>query len=115
MLCRPLLIFGKGAAYAKADAALQSFVETTGIPFLGSAMGRGCVPDSHMHCVAAARSLALAQADVAVVVGARCALKAKTNTSDSAHGLSPWSVISTTAQAAVSITHATLGVDAAAR
>ena len=69
--CRPLLIFGKGAAYAQADAALLSLVESTGIPFLGSAMGRGCVPDSHPSCVAAARSLALAQADVAVIVGAR--------------------------------------------
>ena len=70
---RPLLIFGKGAAYSKADAALQSFVEATGIPFLGTAMGRGCVPDSHPNCVAAARSLALAQADVALIVGARWA------------------------------------------
>ena len=68
---RPLLIFGKGAAYARADAALVSFVEASGVPFLGSAMGRGCVPDSHPACVAAARSLALAQADVAVIVGAR--------------------------------------------
>ena len=68
---RPLLVFGKGAAYGRADAALQGFVDTSGVPFLGSAMGRGCVPDSHFACVAAARSLALAQADVAVVVGAR--------------------------------------------
>ena len=70
---RPLLVIGKGAAYAQADGVLRSFVEATGLPFLGTAMGRGVVPDSHAACVQSARSLALSQADVAIVVGARCA------------------------------------------
>ena len=71
--CRPLLIVGKGAAYAQADAALTALADATGIPFLSTAMGRGVVPDSHASCVQAARSLALARADVAVIVGARYA------------------------------------------
>ena len=62
---------GKGAAYAKADQELRGFVEVSRLPFLGTAMGRGVVPDSHDACVQPARSHALAQADVAIVVGAR--------------------------------------------
>ena len=70
-LRRPLLVVGKGAAHAQSDEALRSFVEASGLPFLGTAMGRGVVPDSHSACVQPARSLALSQADVAIVVGAR--------------------------------------------
>ncbi|KAK9828489.1 hypothetical protein WJX72_000277 [[Myrmecia] bisecta] len=68
---RPLLVIGKGAAYAQADAHLRQLVDTAGLPFLATAMGRGVVPDSHPLNVNAARSLALAQADVALVFGAR--------------------------------------------
>ena len=64
-------MIGKGAAYAQADKVLTAFAESSGIPFLSTAMGRGVVPDSHAGCVQAARSLALAKADVAVIVGAR--------------------------------------------
>ena len=66
-------MIGKGAAYAQADAALTGLVDAAGIPFLATAMGRGVVPDSHPANVNAARSLALAKADVAIVFGARCA------------------------------------------
>ena len=65
---------GKGAAYAQADAPLRALVDSAGLPFLATAMGRGVVPDSHSNSVQAARSAALAKADVALVVGARCAL-----------------------------------------
>lgn len=41
------------------------------LPFLATSMGRGVVPDDSPLCVNAARSMALAQADVALVVGAR--------------------------------------------
>jgi oxalyl-CoA decarboxylase len=68
---RPLVVFGKGAAYAQADAVIAKFVEDTGIPFLPMSMAKGLLPDSHPQCVAAARSLALGRADVIVLVGAR--------------------------------------------
>ena len=42
-----------------------------GLPTLGTAMGRGLIPDTHPLAVHAARALALQQADVAVIVGAR--------------------------------------------
>jgi thiamine pyrophosphate-dependent acetolactate synthase large subunit-like protein len=68
---RPLLVVGKGAAYAQAEGPLRQLVEAAGLPFLATAMGRGVVPDDRPLCVNAARSMALSQADVAVVVGAR--------------------------------------------
>jgi oxalyl-CoA decarboxylase len=68
---RPLLVFGKGAAYAQCDNVIRQFVEHTGIPFLPMSMAKGLLPDTHPQCFAAARSLALARADVVVLVGAR--------------------------------------------
>uniref|UniRef100_J3L0B3 2-hydroxyacyl-CoA lyase n=2 Tax=Oryza brachyantha TaxID=4533 RepID=J3L0B3_ORYBR len=68
---RPLVVFGKGAAYARAEDAIRKLVDTTGIPFLPTPMGKGVVPDTHPLSATAARSLAIGQCDVALVVGAR--------------------------------------------
>src|SRR5947209_5997836 len=68
---RPLIILGKGAAYAQADQEIRGFVESTGIPFLPMSMAKGLLPDSHPQSAAAARSLVLGQADVVVLIGAR--------------------------------------------
>jgi len=68
---RPLILLGKGAAYAQADADIRSFIETTGIPFLPMSMAKGLLPDNHPQCAAAARSLVLGQADVVMLIGAR--------------------------------------------
>ncbi|MBV8260412.1 MAG: oxalyl-CoA decarboxylase [Paraburkholderia sp.] len=68
---RPLVILGKGAAYAQVDATLREFIERTGVPFLPMSMAKGLLPDDHPQSAATARSLALAQADVVVLIGAR--------------------------------------------
>ena len=68
---RPLVILGKGAAYAQADEEIRSFIESTGIPFLPMSMAKGLLPDDHAQSVAAARSYAIGHADVAMLVGAR--------------------------------------------
>ncbi len=68
---RPLIVLGKGAAYARADDAIRRFVESTGIPYLPMSMAKGLLPDDHPQSVAAARSLAMRQADVVMLVGAR--------------------------------------------
>lgn len=68
---RPLIVLGKGAAYAQADTAIREFVEATGIPFLPMSMAKGLLPDSHPQSAAAARSLAIARADAVLLVGAR--------------------------------------------
>jgi oxalyl-CoA decarboxylase len=68
---RPLIILGKGAAYSQADADVRTFIEQTGIPFLPLSMAKGLLPDDHPQSVAAARSFALAHADVVMLIGAR--------------------------------------------
>lgn len=68
---RPLIVFGKGAAYARAEGELTKLVEATGIPFLPTPMGKGLLPDTHELAATAARSLAIGKCDVALVVGAR--------------------------------------------
>jgi len=68
---RPLIILGKGAAYAQADADIRALVEKTGIPYLPMAMAKGLVPDTHDLSAAAARSYVLPEADVVMLIGAR--------------------------------------------
>lgn len=68
---RPLIVFGKGAAFSRAEGALKNLVESTGIPFLATPMAKGILPDAHPLSASAARSLAIGEADVALVVGAR--------------------------------------------
>src|SRR5213078_264409 len=68
---RPLVIVGKGAAYAQADDAIRQFVEKSGAPFLPMSIGKGLLPDTHPQCAGAARSPVLAQSDVVMLIGAR--------------------------------------------
>jgi oxalyl-CoA decarboxylase len=68
---RPLAILGKGAAYARADAEIRSFIEATEIPFLPMSMAKGLLPDDHPQSAAAARSYAIGNADVVLLAGAR--------------------------------------------
>jgi oxalyl-CoA decarboxylase len=68
---RPLILLGKGAAYAQADADIRAFVEKTGIPYLPMSMAKGLLPDTHAQSASAARSFVLAEADVVVLIGAR--------------------------------------------
>ena len=67
----PLVIFGKGAAYARIEDDARRFLETTGIPFLPMSMAKGLLPDDHPQSAAAARSKVLAEADVVLLAGAR--------------------------------------------
>jgi oxalyl-CoA decarboxylase len=68
---RPLIILGKGAAYAQADADIRALVEKTRIPYLPMAMAKGLLPDTHQQSAAAARSYVLPEADVVMLIGAR--------------------------------------------
>ena len=68
---KPLILLGKGAAYAQADADIKALVEKTGIPYLPMSMAKGILPDTHPQCASAARSFVLPEADVVLLVGAR--------------------------------------------
>src|SRR6201996_8117322 len=68
---RPLIILGKGAAYAQADDEIRTFVEKSGAPFLPMSMAKGLLPDLHPLCAGAARSTVLKDSDVVLMIGAR--------------------------------------------
>ena len=68
---KPLIILGKGAAYAQADADIRALVERTGIPYLPMSMAKGLLPDTHEQAASAARSFVLPEADVVMLIGAR--------------------------------------------
>ena len=68
---RPLILLGKGAAYAQADAQIRALVEKSGIPYLPMSMAKGLLPDTHEQSASAARSFVLAEADAVVLIGAR--------------------------------------------
>jgi 2-hydroxyacyl-CoA lyase 1 len=68
---RPLVLVGKGMAWSRAEGEVRSFIERTQIPFVRSPMGKGVMPDDHPLAVSAARTLALQQADVVFLMGAR--------------------------------------------
>jgi oxalyl-CoA decarboxylase len=68
---RPLIILGKGAAYAQADDDIRTLVEKSGVPYLPMSMAKGLLPDDHPQSAGAARSLALKEADIVVMIGAR--------------------------------------------
>jgi oxalyl-CoA decarboxylase len=68
---KPLIILGKGAAYAQADEAVKTLVERSGIPFLPMSMAKGLLPDTHPQCAGAARSTVLKDSDVVMLIGAR--------------------------------------------
>ncbi|MDX2156797.1 MAG: oxalyl-CoA decarboxylase [Hyphomicrobiaceae bacterium] len=68
---KPLIILGKGAAYAQADADVRAFVEKAGAPYIAMSMAKGLLPDNHPQYAGAARSLVLKEADVVMLIGAR--------------------------------------------
>ncbi|NYZ15154.1 oxalyl-CoA decarboxylase [Azospirillum sp. RWY-5-1] len=68
---RPLVILGKGAAYAQADDEIKAFIEKSGLPFLQMSMAKGLLPDTHPQSAGAARSHVLKESDVVLLVGAR--------------------------------------------
>ncbi|WPD74039.1 oxalyl-CoA decarboxylase [Dickeya fangzhongdai] len=68
---KPLILLGKGAAYARADAEIRALVEKTGIPYLPMSMAKGLLPDTHELSAAATRSYVLKEADVVLLIGAR--------------------------------------------
>lgn len=68
---RPLVLLGKGMAWSRAEDEVRAFIERTQVPFVRSPMGKGVMPDDHPLSAGAARTLALQQADVILLMGAR--------------------------------------------
>ncbi len=67
----PLIILGKGASYSQTETDIRAFIEKTGIPYFPMSMAKGLLPDDHPQCAIAARSFALENSDVVMLIGAR--------------------------------------------
>ena len=65
------MIVGKGMAWSRAEQDVREFIERTQLPFLASPLGKGILPDDDPLSVGAARSTALKDADLVVLMGAR--------------------------------------------
>ncbi|GMR46456.1 hypothetical protein PMAYCL1PPCAC_16651, partial [Pristionchus mayeri] len=69
---RPLVIIGKGAAWSEQGSVMaQRFLTRTQLPWLPTPGGKGIVSDTHHNNVNAARSFALRNADLVLLIGAR--------------------------------------------
>jgi acetolactate synthase-1/2/3 large subunit len=68
---RPVIISGSGILWSDASRAMTEWVETSGIPFYTTPQGRGVVPEDHRLAFPNARSTALREADLVLVLGTR--------------------------------------------
>lgn len=66
---RPVLVIGTDVWADGAERAALRFVEESGIPVIANGMGRGIIPGGHPSLVTKARSKALGQSDLVIVVG----------------------------------------------
>ncbi len=66
-----MVIAGGGVWWARAEDELRSLVEECRLPLVVNGMARGMLPPDHPLFVSRARSKALREADVVLVVGAR--------------------------------------------
>ena len=66
---RPVIMAGTNLYWAHGEDALRELVETRGIPVFLNGLARGCIPADHELFFARARSTALKEADVALVIG----------------------------------------------
>jgi acetolactate synthase-1/2/3 large subunit len=67
---RPVVIAGGGVWWAHAEDELRNLVEVANVPLTVNGMARGMLPPSHPLFFSRARSKALREADVVVLVGA---------------------------------------------
>jgi thiamine pyrophosphate-dependent acetolactate synthase large subunit-like protein len=68
---RPVVISGSGALWSGASNAMQAWIDHTGIPLYTTPQARGVVPEDAPNMFPNARSNALREADVVLVVGTR--------------------------------------------
>ncbi len=68
---RPVVVAGGGVWWAHAEDELRELVEKGGVPLIVNGMARGMLPREHPLYFSRARSRALSEADVVLVLGAR--------------------------------------------
>ncbi|MEI6320043.1 MAG: thiamine pyrophosphate-binding protein [Pseudomonadota bacterium] len=68
---RPVVLSGSGVIWSEAAQELQAWIEQAGLPFYTTPQGRGVVPEDHALAFPNARSTAMKEADLLIVVGTR--------------------------------------------
>ena len=68
---RPIIFAGGGVFFSGGASELERLVDITNIPFYTAPMSRGLVPEDHIVSFQGARSTAMREADVVLVVGTR--------------------------------------------
>lgn len=68
---RPVILLGKGAAYAQVDDKIKELVETYNIPYLPMSMAKGLMPDNGPLSALSCRSDIMEKSDVVMIIGAR--------------------------------------------
>ena len=66
---RPVIMAGSDLYWGRGEDALRALAESLQIPVFLNGLGRGCLPADHRLALSRARSGALSQADVALVIG----------------------------------------------
>jgi acetolactate synthase I/II/III large subunit len=66
---RPAIMAGSGLYWARGEEEMRALAETVGIPVFLNGLGRGCLPADHELFFSRARSTALQDSDVALVLG----------------------------------------------
>ncbi len=68
---KPVVLLGKGAAYAQVDDKIKKLIESYKIPYLPMSMAKGLMPDAGEYSALSCRSDIMKDADVVMVIGAR--------------------------------------------
>ena len=68
---RPVVLSGSGVLWSDGVEPLRQWIETTGMPIYTTPQGRGVLPEDHPHAFLNARSTAMKEADLYLVVGTR--------------------------------------------
>ena len=68
---RPVVVAGGGVWWAHAEHELRALIDGGSLPLIVNGMARGMLPPSHPLLFSRARSQALREADVVIVLGAR--------------------------------------------
>ena len=68
---RPLIVSGSGIIWSGASAAMEAFVDLTGVPFFTTPQGRGVISEDHDLALLGARTLAFREADFVLSLGTR--------------------------------------------
>ncbi|HUC01189.1 MAG TPA: acetolactate synthase [Solirubrobacterales bacterium] len=66
---RPAIMAGSGLYWGRGEGEMQALAEALGIPVFLNGLGRGCLAADHELAFSRARSTALGDADVALVIG----------------------------------------------